>query len=511
MELRQLALGIAKGKARSSASYHWGPWRAILMSISSLTIFVAVPQLIGTPESNSNWPLYVSLVSIAWLITYLTCSFMQFKTPYLLTTAFVVPLCLFHLGVVIPSAFGWTPDAGLTFGSFAPWLERAGWYTVLALGCLGFGFGWALKRSNFKIQKHIVAETTANKVLDILFRNGIGLLLASLIFLGMAIASFGNLLSYSRVDFFRLNAGDTRGLGALTMVLPVALIFLVIGARKRASKLFSYSLAILFFLIFLLSGSRSNALFPLLVGIVLWVKVGRKIPLPIALSTLAFVLIAIPAIGLLRSSGESYSKIDQEDIIKSAEKAKIGSGFTEMGSTANVLASIIRLVPKKDPYRYGESYFKAIKDSIPNIGLTQKGSERMMAIQGSSATPAAILDLIPSEWITYRLDPARFAAGEGVGFSAIAEPYINFGLPGVVVFFIFLGFFLGRLESENLFNSPNKLIFMGVIGWPLLTLVRNDFVNFTKPVVFTFVVLLIWSGVNRIIFGQKSVKVVKLQ
>jgi oligosaccharide repeat unit polymerase len=502
MELRQLALGVAKGRAKYPTSYHWGPWRAILMSISLLVMFAALPQLIGSPEGNGNWPLYVSLASIAWLATFFVCSYGQFKTPYLLTTAFVVPLCLFHLGVVIPSAFGWSPDAGLTFGSFAPWLERAGWYTVLALGCIGLGFGWSLKRSNFKIQKHIVDEATANRVLDMLFLNGIGLLIASVIFLGLAIASFGNLLSYSRVDFVRINAGDTRGLGALTMVLPIALIFLVVGARKRMTRIFSYSITAFLFIILLLSGSRSAVMAPLLVGIVLWVKVGKKIPLPVALTILVFVLIAIPAIGVLRSSGESYDKINKEDILRSTENAKIGTGFSEMGSTASVLANILRLVPEKDPYRYGESYFKAIKVAIPNIGLSQKGSERLMALQGASATSDAVLDLIPSEWITYRLDPIRFAAGEGVGFSGIGEPYINFGLTGVVIYFIFLGFFLGRLESANLLSSPKVLIFIAVTAVPLITLVRNDFVIFTKPVIFTYIVLLIWNLSTKFLFGK---------
>ncbi len=502
MESRQLATGIAKGRAKNLASYHWGPWRAILMSVSLLMILLAVPQLIGTPELHSSWPLYVSLASVAWLATFFICSYGQFKTAYLLTSAYIILLCLFHLGGVIPTAFGWTDTTGMDFGTFAPWLERAGWYTVLALACTGVGFSMALKRTNFKIQKHVVSEVSANKVLDMIYWDGIGLLIASLIFLGMAIASFGNLLNYSRVDFFRLGAGDTRGLGAFTMVLPVALIFLVLGARKQSSKIFSYSIAAVFFILLLLSGSRSNALIPLLVGVVLWVKLGRKIPLPIALAALAFVLIAIPAVGLLRSSGEAFNKIDQTDILKSTENAKIGAGFSEMGSTSNVLASIIRLVPVKDPYRYGATYLKAVLESLPNIGFKQSGSDRVKAIQEVQTNPEALLSLIPSDWITYRLDPGKFEAGEGVGFSIIGEPYINFGLVGVIIFFTAAGFWLGRLESISILNSSRVFVLTGVIAWPLLTLVRNDFVTFIKPIVFTLIVLFIWRIASKFLLGK---------
>lgn len=492
MPNRQLAVGVAKGKTNSPDAIHWGPWRIILLAISGIIVLVAGSQLMGAPDSHSDWPIYVSVTSLVWLATYFICSYAQFKTPYLFTSAYIVPLCLFHLGVVIPHALGLSTVSGLTTGSFAPWLERAGWYTVLALGCIGLGFGLSLKRTNFRIRKHIVDLSTANKTLAMVYWDGIGLLIASAIFLGMAISSFGNLLNYSRVDFFRLNAGDTRGLGAFTMILPVAIIFLVIGARKRWEKIVTSAFAAFCFFIILLSGTRSGALFPLLVGTILWVKVGRKVPIAIAISTLAFVLIAIPAIGLLRDTGQAFGKIDQQEIIASAENAKIENGFMEMGQTGGVLAHILRLVPGKDPYRYGETYLHALRDSIPNIGISQNKSERLKAKSEALTNPEAILNLIPSDWITYRLDPTRFAAGEGLGFSGIGEPYLNFGFMGVVTFFILLGFLLGRLESVNLLNRPKLLIFSGVALWPLIPLVRNDIGNFTKPVAFTLIVLLIW-------------------
>lgn len=506
MSQKYIAVGVAKNRIGSPDSYHWGPWSTILGTLSFFIVLISVSQLLGEPELHEKWPLYVSVLSITWLATYLICSNAQFRTPYLITSAYIIPLCAFHLGLIIPYAFGWSEVSGLTSGTFAAWMERAGWYTVLALGCIGLGFSISLKRSNFKISKHIVAVSDSNKTLDILFSDGIGLLIASMIFLVMAIYSFGNLLNYSRVDFFRLNAGDTRGLGVFTMVLPIAVIFLAIGARKRVHKIIAYVLAALSFGVLLLSGSRSGALFPLLVGVVLWVKVGRRIPKPVAISALIFVLIAIPAIGLLRSSGESYNKIQEEDVIKSTENAKIGDGFSEMGSTGTVLANIIRLVPNHDPFRYGSSYLHALADSIPNIGLNQNYSDRLRAGQKTMTDPKAALDLIPSDWLTYRLDKAKFYAGEGLGFSGIGEPYINFGLIGVIGFFVFLGYFLGRLDSFNLLASPKMLVFTSIILWPLLPLVRNDFGNFTKPVVFTLIILLIWRTALKLLNGGRIYK-----
>ena len=103
-----------------------------------------------------------------------------------------------------------------------------------------------------------------------------------------------------------------------------------------------------------------------------------------------------------------------------------------------------------------------------------------------------MLDLAPSDWLTFKLEPLKFRTGEGVGFSAIAEPYLNFGFPGVIVFFGGLGFVLGRLDQRALWLEPRWLLFCGAVFWPLVRTVRNDLNNFTKPLVFLFLILAVW-------------------
>ena len=96
--------------------------------------------------------------------------------------------------------------------------------------------------------------------------------------------------------------------------------------------------------------------------------------------------------------------------------------------------------------------------------------------------------------------------GEGVGFTAIGEPYLNFGLPGVIAFFLALGYLLGRLDQVNLLERPGLLVFASAILWHLIQTVRDDFSNFIKPMLFTYVFLLCWRLMTRILSGTGSVQ-----
>jgi oligosaccharide repeat unit polymerase len=95
--------------------------------------------------------------------------------------------------------------------------------------------------------------------------------------------------------------------------------------------------------------------------------------------------------------------------------------------------------------------------------------------------------------MSYRiLDDISFSLGYGTGFTAIGEPYVNFGLPGVILFFALLGFLLGWLDQKSLLEHPGWLLFVSVAFWHFTNTVRNDMPNFTKPLAFLYVCLLIW-------------------
>jgi hypothetical protein len=116
---------------------------------------------------------------------------------------------------------------------------------------------------------------------------------------------------------------------------------------------------------------------------------------------------------------------------------------------------------------------------MPNLGLTRASGE------WSSAR-----ELSPSDWITFTVAPWTHAAYGGLGYSAVAEPWLNFGIAGVAGVFVLLGFLVGRLDVA-LASRPTRRVaaLAAVLLMPLFLTVRNDAENFVRPAVWGLVLV----------------------
>lgn len=451
---------------------------------------IALAQSLGSPSLDRDWPEIVTLVWLVWTVVYIVASWRALETPYLLSSGYLVALSVFHLGLPIPSAFGWLNVPEMTRGTEGFWLQQSAWCTLLALGMFGIGFALSLKKKDTAPNiDPLLAGTQRCEALATIYWAGLGLLMAAGCFLVMLVLQVGNLFTYSRMDLFHYR-GDTRGLALFMMTLPSAAVLLVIGARTFVQKTLAISVACSSLGLFLLSGYRSAALFPLLIGVILWRKTGRHIPIGVAAAMVGLIVLIIPAVAILRASG-TYETLSSQKVSESIERADPANTFVELGGTAGILAATLKFVPDSDPFRYGLTYVHALREAIPNIAVTARQSDRDVFLK-RGATRDGLIDLAPSDWLTYKLEPIKFYNGEGVGFSAIAEPYLNFGYPGVVACFMLMGFLLGRLDQKTLWAEPRWLLFCGAVFWPLVRTVRNDLNNFTKPLVFLYLILGVW-------------------
>lgn len=450
-----------------------------------MVLIVALFDLLQDASIGSNWHIAPSVATLLWGAVFLATTVGALRTPYSFGGAFVVMLILFHLGITVPHSLGIIDAHDLLTGSLDLWLERATWYTVLGLGSFGIGYALGLRPDRTTATRDQAREAQA-----ICFRYGLGLLVAAAIFLGLAIHTFGNLLDYSRIDFFRTSA-DTRGFGAFMMTFPAALVLLAIGAQTPLQRMFAYSLAAAGFAAILLSGYRSDALYPLFAGVILRVKTGHRIPVGVAIIGIILVILSIPAIGLLRADG-TYKDISYAKVEAAAAESDWRNGLIEMGQTAGVLAHTLRLVPAEDPFRYGASYLDAILEALPNVSITQRRSARTVGNELSEGAQKFVSGLSPANWLTYRLSPQKFYSGEGLGFSAIAEAYLNFGTLGVIAVMALFGVALARLDGLDLLARPIWLLFCGATLFHFLRTSRNEFSNFAKPFVFIVIIFLVW-------------------
>ncbi len=467
----------------------------ILLTASLLLASIALVQSVGNRSLDRDWPELVTATWSMWTLVYVAASWRALGSPYLFTSGYLIALCMFHLGLPIPAAVGWFTIPELTRGTEGYWLQQSAWCTLLAIGSYGGGFALSLGARGLPPMEPQEARARRDQTLGTAYWAGVGLFVAALCFLAMLISQVGNPLAYSRMDFFHAQ-GDMRGLALFMMTLPSAAILLVIGARTTIQSGIGTLVAMGSLGLFLLSGYRSAALFPLLVGTILWTKTGRRIPIGVAAALLSVIVVAIPAVAILRASG-TYESLSSEKVSESIEKADTANTFLELGGTAGILAATLQFVPQTDPYRYGLTYWYALREAVPNVSMAARQSDRDRFLK-HGATQAGLVTLAPSDWLTYKLEPIKFYNGEGVGFSAIAEPYLNFGYLGVVACFGLMGFGLGRLDQMTLWTEPRWLIFAGAVFWPLVRTVRNDANNFTKPMVFLYLILGVWFAATAV-------------
>lgn len=470
-------------------------------SVSALSLFSCsvIILLISTFNIFGNEKLQVSIeiavLLLAWLLVYLITAFINYKNIYLFSFAYILPLGLFHFGMIVPHILG-IVEFRILQGLSGHWFALAAWYSLLAISSLGIGLSLCFKRP---INANTTNLTDANNLdtnLSKLRSMGRGLLWASILLLMIALIQHDNILAKSRFELFY--QGDTRAIGVFSMLCPTAALILIVTAKQGRNFFRSFAATFIIFLIFTLSGYRSVALFPLVTGTIIWKKLGREIPTFILASAILIILVMIPIIGQLRM--QSYSSIDVDKIATEADKSDISDSFTEMGRSITALAVTLENIPKIEDFRYGYTYLLYLPHLLPNIGFSQQSDHSRTALYKRMLRGENILgELIPGDWATLKLIPNDFKTGGGTGFTAVGEPYMNFGYLGVVFYFILLGWFLGKLDSINIGFHFNYLTFVSLYYWNLIVTVRNDLSVFLKPVLFTFLTVMIWKALRRFV------------
>jgi oligosaccharide repeat unit polymerase len=268
-------------------------------------------------------------------------------------------------------------------------------------------------------------------------------------------------LTYS--DTFRLRAeSDPRFFGSGITLVLIGLSLAMAGAPKRRLPAVFWGAGLWCFFLFYF-GFRGPALIAALVVSVVALKKGVSFPRWLPGLTAALLLLAVPMMDVIREEpiNERSFRISLNDFSLLDGPAEIGSGIRPLVETCSLV--------DQDSYRYGETYLLGLKGILPNL-----------AVRWEAPSPGSIDSLPPSHWITAVADPWSYENYGGMGFSAVAEPYMNFGTVGVIGYFSLLALILVRLEKISI-RSSEALACWAVIVGPLLWTTRNDFTNFFRP------------------------------
>jgi hypothetical protein len=228
-------------------------------------------------------------------------------------------------------------------------------------------------------------------------------------------------------------------------IVPAAFFLLVSGKGSRSTIIASGVILLAYSSIQLFLGYRYHGVMPAVAYVWLWHRCIKRIPIVALMGAGAVVLFIIfPLVGMIRNVAgterasakfvlDSFATIDNPGI----------AAISEMGGSMGTVAHTIRLVPNDRGYDLGTSYIYASLTAFPNL---------FWNVHPTIAHGTA------SNWLTWLVNPYIASRGGGLGFSFIAEAYLNFGLFGIPFTLALIGLLYGRfIFWADRSSDPAKL------------------------------------------------------
>ncbi len=243
--------------------------------------------------------------------------------------------------------------------------------------------------------------------------------------------SVGIVLDYGYMWLYRRDE-SLSVIWALTGFLVPGILFLVAGSKgKRWIQVLCLSLAALYAAINLFLGVRGTVVISGVVIAWMFDRTVRRIPRTLIVVLAVLGLVALSFIRETRATGGRW-RLTIDDQIESLSNLQnpVSSAVSEMGYSLVTVTHTLSLVPAVRDFDYGTSYLYAISTIVPNLGW--------------DVHPGKAHGLL-SDWLVQTVEPAVAAAGGGLGYSFIAEAYLNFGWIGGPLWLALLGYLFTRV------------------------------------------------------------------
>ena len=436
----------------SHRSSRWLRGMAVLALVGVLSILASVTG----PSRDAMGALPAFLVWLACLVLVVRelrpAGLLSFPATYLLL------LGVFHLGLMVPLALGARPrfdEEWLHSGSMSKSLILVALASAsFALGVVGGGQG--RDASPPPGRRHVVRPLVIG-----------GLLWAAIgaVLFWKGGESLGVLrLSYD--DYWTtIEVSDPRAFSTGLMFLVSGVLVAAAGASSRGMILLGIGLALVLAPIFA-KGFRGIPLTAGITFMVVWYRKAPRVATRVALVGCAFALVAVPAIRMSREAAitQVAAPVDQVSPFEF---------FTEAGGSLRPLVETIQAIDSgKHGLWMGRSYALAAARVVPNVSLRWEAAAEEEA------------SLTPDQWVSARADDWK------IGFSGVAEPYLNFGVAGVVLYFAALGFILVRADAVA-GRSPYWCAVVASTQAALLWTVRNDVMALIRTAAWSAAVVLV--------------------
>jgi oligosaccharide repeat unit polymerase len=432
-----------------------------------MIVFAVSVALLFLPRTAPGMPPSVEtcckllLVHTVWaLFSWRRASGTLFH-PYVL---FLLAATLFNAGLALLQSLGLTQEPLLA--SYPPDLVLRSLLLVFAaLAALHFGALLAVSSGHH----HRTATEPPDS--DVALRiAGCTLLAISLVPLAVKLraivqiaASGGYMALYQRGI---AAAGASSAMSAAAdLVLPGSFFILAGSAGRPRYRVAAIAVLATYSATMLYAGWRALSLMPLVSMAWLWERTIWRVPrVLIAFAAVIIIAVVIPVVRATRGlpAGErATSELTELPAV---------AGVEEMGGTLETVALTVELVPSYRSYDFGRGYAYALFTVMPSLFWSPHPS---------------VARGIPSVWLTETVDPFTADEGGSVGFSFIADAFLNFGAPGVPLFALLMGFAIVRLAQWGEGSAARLATVATFIPW-LLFCARSELDFLPRP--------LIWYG-----------------
>ncbi|GAA6205099.1 O-antigen polysaccharide polymerase Wzy [Thalassotalea sp. SU-HH00458] len=420
----------------------------VMMTIILLTSFWQA--IIFTREELELFSLF------NWLILSALLAYALPKGIWSICFIFFSAFSIFHGGLVFVSAIGLITDKDILY-SISFWFHRN--ETVYAIYLMNFTMLiYALTAISFSKKATATHDTLDLRLIKRFHHIGGALLLfmiTTFLLVGFATGALQSYTAYLTV--INQSPFVTLMFVYIYLFMGMAVVFVAVSYRPGFGYFYFLAFAIWAVIAFKV-GLRGEVMFPTCVAAAILGR--RKIPIgTFKLSIMIFImLIAIVIVKNARLSGD-YSKIDNMNPL---------NALAEMGSSLRTVQEVVKWRNEGFKLLYGASYWAPF--------------ERQLALFLPIERPPAkkdkrLLNVVVQE-----------KAGP-IGFSPVAEAYLNFGEKGIIFIAFILGISLAKFDSLASTVRADTLI--GVALIPLFIMIRNSFTFIPVQTIMGIIIALI--------------------
>ena len=225
-------------------------------------------------------------------------------------------------------------------------------------------------------------------------------------------------------------------LQSILLKLGILIILIAKADRRRFIPRCPVALGVLgvVLLMLLVLGDRSEFIYTIAVVLFAYSLFYRPIPLPVLVGGVAVLSLLMSAVQEARRHDERSVGQIVEALDSATDSVSVSAGLTGISSSGGVLLAAVTAVPDQHPYFLGELKLQEI------LGIVPFGRSIFLS-------PAAAADYSnTSTFLTwYVLGPNSTA---GTGTTIVADLYIDFGVPGVVLGLLLLGYIVSLVRER---------------------------------------------------------------